>query len=207
MAGRPLRLPRRLSGSATTYVAGSPGGYFCAVDTAALILPATLADAAALTDLINQAYRGPATAQSWTTEAHLLDGPRIGEGHILKMAMMTRDNHAALLKYVAGSGSIQGCVYLEPKGRRLYLSTLAVAPAAQGQRVGQRLLAAAEDYARQHGCTRIKISVLSARSELLAWYERHGYQRTGQSEPFPATVEFGQPRQPLVLLELEKPVE
>jgi ribosomal protein S18 acetylase RimI-like enzyme len=177
------------------------------VDTAALILPATLADAAALTDLINQAYRGPATAQSWTTEAHLLDGPRLSENHVRQMAMPSRDNRAALLKYVAGSGSIQGCVYLELKEKHLYLSTLAVAPAAQGQRVGRQLLTAAEDYARQHGCTRIKISVLSARPELLAWYERHGYQRTGQSEPFPATVEFGQPQQPLVLLELEKPLE
>jgi ribosomal protein S18 acetylase RimI-like enzyme len=173
------------------------------VDTPTLILPATLADTAALTDLINQAYRGPATAQSWTTEAHLLDGPRISENHVRQMLMPARDNHAALLKYVAGNGSIQGCVYLEPKEDYLYLSTLAVSPAAQGQRVGRQLLDAAEDYARQHGCTRIKISVLSARLELLAWYERHGYQRTGASEAFPNTTEFGQPRQPLVLLELE----
>jgi len=173
------------------------------VDTATLILPATLADVPALTDLINQAYRGPATAQSWTTEAHLLDGPRLGEGHVRKMALLTRDNHAALLKYVAGSGSLQGCVYLEAKGHDLYLSTLAVAPEAQAQGVGRQLLAAAEAYARQHGCTHIKISVLAARLELLAWYERHGYQRTGKSEPFPDTMEFGQPRQPLVLLGLE----
>jgi hypothetical protein len=49
--------------------------------------------------------------------------------------------------------------------------------------------------------------VLAARPELLAWYERHGYQRTGQSEPFPDTTEFGQPRQPLVLLKLEKQID
>jgi ribosomal protein S18 acetylase RimI-like enzyme len=173
------------------------------VDRSPLILPATPADIPALAALINQAYRGPATPQAWTTESHLLEGPRIGEGHLRKMVLSASQGHGALLKYVASSGSILGCVYLELKGKRLYLSTLAVAPEAQGQGVGRQLLTAAEDYARQHGCTHVEISVLSARPELVAWYERHGYQRTGKSEAFPATTEFGQPRQPLVLLGLE----
>jgi ribosomal protein S18 acetylase RimI-like enzyme len=174
------------------------------------ILPATPADVPALADLINQAYRGPAASQAWTTEAHLLDGPRISEGHLQQMALMPRNHHAVLLKYVDEGSTILGCVYLEAKeakGNALYLSTLAVAPEAQGHGVGRQLLAAAEAYARQYGCPRIHISVLSARPELLAWYERHGYQRTGTSEPFPDTVEFGRPRQPLVLLGLELRVE
>jgi ribosomal protein S18 acetylase RimI-like enzyme len=177
------------------------------VDTSATISLATPADAPALAALINQAYRGPATPQTWTTESHLLDGPRISESHVLKMATQSHDNQAALLKYEAGTGVIQGCVYLEVNEDFLYLSTLAVAPGAQGQGVGRQLLAAAEDYARQHGCTRVLMSVLSARPELLAWYERHGYQRTGKSEAFPDTIEFGRPRQPLALLGLELRVE
>jgi len=176
------------------------------VDTSATISLATPADAPALAALINQAYRGPAMPQTWTTESHLLDGPRIGEDHLRKMAFSAAKGHGALLKYVGTDGVPVGCVYLEPKGKRLYLSTLAVAPEAQGQGVGRQLLAAAEAYARQHGCTRVLMSVLSARPELLAWYERHGYQRTGKSEAFPNTIEFGRPRQPLVLVALEKPV-
>lgn len=187
-----------------SYVGRCTGGYFYAVDPATPILTAAPADAPALAALINQAYRGPATAPGWTTEAHLLDGPRISATHVLHLATPARDSHAALLKYADADRGILGCVYLEPKGKYLYLSTLAVAPEAQGRGVGRQLLAAAEAYARQHGCTRIKISVLAARPELLAWYERHGYQRTGASEPFPATTEFGRPRQPLVLLALEK---
>jgi ribosomal protein S18 acetylase RimI-like enzyme len=173
------------------------------VQPAPTILPATLADVAALVALINQAYRGPASPQAWTTETHLLEGPRIGEGHVLKMVAMTSSTQAALLKYASGD-LLQGCVYLEPKAPRLYLGTLAVAPDAQGQGVGRQLLAAADTYARQHGCTTIKITVLSARPELLAWYERHGYVRTGESEAFPDTTAFGQPKQPLTLLELIK---
>lgn len=170
---------------------------------ASTILPATPADAPALAALINQAYRGPADPQAWTTEAHLLDGPRISENHVREMTTATHNHPAALLKYADERGTIQGCVFLETQGNALYLSTLAVAPEAQGHGVGRQLLGAAEDYARQHGCPHIKISVLSARPELLAWYERHGYQRTGTSEAFPDTVEFGRPRQPLVLLGLE----
>jgi GNAT superfamily N-acetyltransferase len=173
------------------------------VDTTTAILPATPADAAALAHLINHAYRGPAAPQAWTTEAHLLDGPRISEKHVRGMTAATHSLPAVLLKYADEHGTIQGCVYLEPKANALYLSTLAVAPKAQGHGVGRQLLAAAEDYARQHGCTRINISVLSARPELLAWYERHGYQLTGTSEAFPDTTEFGRPRQALVLLGLE----
>jgi ribosomal protein S18 acetylase RimI-like enzyme len=179
------------------------GRYVCFVQPAFTILPAALADAPALAALINQAYRGPAAPQAWTTEAHLLDGPRLSEKHVREMATATHGQPTVLLKYVDERGTILGCVYLEHKGTGLYLSTLAVAPAAQGHGAGRQLLAAAEEYARQHGCTRIKISVLSARPELLAWYERHGYQRTGTSELFPDTTEFGRPRQPLVLLGLE----
>ena len=167
------------------------------------ILLATLADVPALAALINQAYRGEASPQSWTTEAHLLSGPRISEAQLREMLLTPG---ALLIKQVDAATSLTGCVYLQRPGAGLYLSMLAVAPAAQAQGVGRQLLAAAEMYARQQGCVRIKISVLSARPELLAWYERHGYQRTGVAEPFPDTTAFGQPQQPLVLLELAKAV-
>ena len=172
---------------------------------APILLPATLADVPALVALINHAYRGPASPQAWTTETHLLEGPRISEGHVLEMVAATGTTQATLLTYMNGD-LLQGCVYLEAKGAQLYLGTLAVAPEAQARGVGRQLLAAAEAYAQQYGCTTIKITVLSARPELLAWYERHGYARTGVAEPFPATTAFGRPRQPLTLLELVKPV-
>lgn len=157
----------------------------------------------ALAALINRAYRGAASRQGWTTEDHLLDGPRIGEAALHDMLGAPP---ATLLTYRAASGDLTGCVYLQPQGAQLYLGTLAVAPEAQAQGVGRQLLAAADAYARQYGCTTLKITVLSARPELLAWYERHGYVRTGAAEPFPATTAFGQPRQPLTLLELTKVV-
>jgi ribosomal protein S18 acetylase RimI-like enzyme len=164
---------------------------------------ATVADVPALATLINRAYRGEASRQGWTTEDHLLDGPRISEAALRDMLGAPQ---ATLLTYRDARDSLTGCVYLQQQGTQLYLGTLAVAPEAQTQGVGRQLLAAAEAHARQHGCTTLKITVLSARPELLAWYERHGYERTGAAEPFPATIAFGRPRQPLSLLELVKKV-
>jgi hypothetical protein len=39
------------------------------------------------------------------------------------------------------------------------------------------------------------MKVISAREDLIAWYERHGYARTGRRSPFPYGDErFGLPR-------------
>lgn len=170
---------------------------------ASIIFPATAADVPALTVLINRAYRGKGSRRGWTTEADLLDGPRLNEA---ALRIMLRAPTSVLLKALNDTSNLAGCVYLEQVGSQLYLSTLAVAPESQARGVGRQLLAAAEAYARQWNCTSLKITVLSARPELLAWYERHGFQRTGHSEPFPDSTGFGRPRQPLTLLALEKAV-
>jgi ribosomal protein S18 acetylase RimI-like enzyme len=163
---------------------------------------ATAADVPALVTLINRAYRSEASQAGWTTEGHLLDGPRIDEATLLQMLAAP----PAVLLQAELPGQLAGCVYLEPQGPALYLSMLAVDPAAQAHGLGRQLLAQAERHAYQAGCTTIKMSVLALRPELLAWYERQGYRRTGASEPFPATTRFGRPRQPLTLLALEKNV-
>ncbi|OGX91680.1 GNAT family N-acetyltransferase [Hymenobacter coccineus] len=165
--------------------------------------PATAADVPALAALVNAAYRGEASRQSWTTEAHLLDGPRIDEAALHELLGAPG---GGFLLAVGPGGQLVGGVYLQAQGPRLYLGTLAVAPAAQAHGLGRRLLDAAEAQARQQGCTHLKITVVAARTELLAWYERRGYVRTGATEPFPDTTRFGRPRQPLALVVLEKAV-
>lgn len=164
--------------------------------------PATAADAPALADLINRAYRSEASQAGWTTEGHLLEGPRVDEEILREMLAAP----AAVLLKAELDGRLAGCVYLENQGSYLYLSMLAVAPEVQAHGVGRQLLGAAEAHARRVGCASIQMSVLAQRAELLAWYERQGYRRTGASEPFPATTRFGRPRQPLTLLTLAKEV-
>ena len=167
------------------------------------ILHATRSDAPRLVRLVNSAYRGESSRQGWTTEAHLLDGQRIDEAGLLDMLALSQ---AAMLLCQDGAGELLGCFHARVQRPLVYLSMLAVVPAGQGRGVGRFLVKAAEDYGRQHGCTTSKMTVISVRAELLAYYERQGYRRTGVTEPFPTDTRFGIPKQPLTLLVLEKPL-
>ncbi|WP_375435394.1 GNAT family N-acetyltransferase [uncultured Hymenobacter sp.] len=162
---------------------------------------ATPADVPALVALVNSAYRGEQSKQGWTTEAHLLGGQRTDAEALLDL--LTPDE-ATMLLCTTAEGQLCGSVYLQLQGDTLYLGMLSVAPNRQAQGIGKRLLAAAEAHAYSYGCSRLRITVISVRAELIAWYERHGYHQTGETEPFPTDTRFGIPRQPLELLVMEK---
>ncbi|SHM15353.1 GNAT family N-acetyltransferase [Hymenobacter psychrotolerans] len=162
---------------------------------------AVQADIPALAALVNRAYRGEASRQGWTTEADLLDGQRTDEADLQQH--LTAPGATFLLAHDA-AGHLLGSVYLKNQHPDLYLGMLAVEPARQAHGGGRQLLAAAEAHARQLGCTSILISVISVRRELLAWYERHGFQETGETTAFPTDTRFGIPHQKLELSLLRK---
>lgn len=103
-------------------------------------------------------------------------------------------------------GPLLGCIHLEKQADILYLGLLSVWPSHQGEGVGKQLFTAATDHAAKNNCSTIHITVISARPELIAWCERHGYQRTGEIQPFHAGEKFGIQKQPLELVVLEKPI-
>ena len=164
---------------------------------------AALAEASQLTAFVNRAYRGEEARQGWTTEADLLDGQRIDEPG---MRDLLAAPDTAMLLCRSADDKMLGSFHAQIKGPVVYLSMLAVAPAGQGQGVGRFLLSAAENYGRQHGCAISKMTVISVRPELIAYYERRGYHLTGATESFPTDPRYGIPKQPLVLLVLEKPL-
>ena len=165
------------------------------------ITTATEKDIAALDKLVNSAYRGNNSKKGWTTEADLLDGLRTDPDSLLKLI---QDPDAAILKYTNEDGLIQGCVYLKKKQNKLYLGMLTVTPELQAKGIGKQLLAEAENYAKQNACNFITMTVISVRHELIAWYQRHGYLPTGETEPFPTDPKFGLPKQELVFIVMEK---
>jgi len=165
------------------------------------ITPAKEQDIPALNTLINSAYRGDSSRRGWTTEADLLDGVRTSEA---SLGEMLRTPRATILKYER-AGELLGCVYLEQKQDSLYLGMLTVSPDAQTGGIGKQLMVAAEQLAREKSCRTMTMTVLPQRAELIAFYERRGYQPTGQTEPFPMDdPRFGLPKVPLSFIVMEK---
>ena len=167
------------------------------------IRPAGTADGAALVSLVNSAYRGEGSKKGWTTEADLLDGTRTDETNIIELM---NDANAIILKCANEEDKIIGSVYLQEQNGKLYLGMLSVSPDLQGTGIGKRLMAAADEYARRNNCKSIFITVISVRHELIEWYERHGYRKTGERKAFPIGEKFGIQKQPLELIVLEKKV-
>jgi ribosomal protein S18 acetylase RimI-like enzyme len=174
------------AGGVTTTAGGAP----LAVE------PASAADADAIVALVNSAYRGDSSRVGWTTEADLLGGQRTDRDAIVEL--VAADGRRLLL-HRAPEGELLACVLLERKGAGVcYLGMLTVRPDLQAAGLGRRLLAAAEQYAAAElGARSIEMTVIGVRHELIAWYERRGYARTGERRPFPYGNErFGQPRRP-----------
>ncbi len=165
------------------------------------ILQAALGDAAALSHLVNSAYRGDTSRQGWTTEADLLDG---GRTDTEAMQEILRTPGHQVLKYVS-FGKISGCVYLNKEGEKLYLGMLSVEPGIQNKGIGKTLLEASEATASGLGCTSIYMTVISVRTELIDWYVRHGYKPTGEKKSFTINdPRFGLPKSKLEFIVLEK---
>jgi len=169
------------------------------------ISTATTADIPSLVSLINSAYRGDASRRGWTTEADLLVGELRTD--IPTLTEVMEKPGAVILKHEDGEGRITGCVFLHKLERGLYLGMLSVSPELQAAGIGKKLLAAAIDHAKANDCPLIYMSVISLRHELIAWYERHGYKLTGETEPFPADISFGVPTQPLEFVLMEKTIQ
>jgi ribosomal protein S18 acetylase RimI-like enzyme len=165
------------------------------------ISPAVSGDIPGLLLLVNSAYRGEDAKQGWTHEAGLIDGTLRTDEDSLNQ--MLHEPDSTILKYTVEE-KICGCVYLQKRGAHVYLGMLSVSPKIQARGIGRKLLEAAEDFAMKNGCIAIEMTVISARSELIMWYERNGYMTTDQRKPFHQNDRFGVPRQHIEFVVMEK---
>lgn len=179
-------------------------------------------DIGALKQLLDRCYR---QREGWTNEADLVGGIRTTKAELA--AVVADPNHYIFVypKTNTGNregqemGELLGCIAVDmhtnvPSANNAYIGMFAVHPELQGAGVGHVILQAAETFAHQYLAaqsanqpSRLTMSILSHRPELLSYYERRGYQLTGVSMPFPEDGNNGEPkRQDLQLLELEKRV-
>ena len=173
--------------------------------TGVSIRPGRPADADLLTDLIRSAYRGQDSRAGWTSEADLVEGERISRDQILTMISAG----GSVLLVGEDAGQIVACCQLRNEGAGLaYFGTFAVSPQAQGAGLGRRLMAEAERQAvAAFAATRLMMTVLAQQDKLIAYYERRGFRRTGETRPFPADPRYARPlRDDLCFAVLEKPL-
>jgi ribosomal protein S18 acetylase RimI-like enzyme len=147
--------------------------------------------------VIERAYRGDAARGGWTHEADLIEGQRTD----LTTLEAILDDPAARLLVGEADDRVIGCVQVTDRGNSLaYLGLLCVDPTLQAGGIGKLMLDEAEALAAATlGTTRIEMTVIDSRAELIAYYERRGYLRTGEVRDFPIALD-----PPLFMTVLEK---
>jgi GNAT superfamily N-acetyltransferase len=151
------------------------------------IRAATLADAAAIARLVNDAF---------LPERLFRDADRTDQAKVA--AFVQKGKFFMLFE----EGALTGCIYTELRGDRGYFGLLAVDPQRQRSGIGARLIDAAERYCRSTGCRFMDLTFVNVRQELSAYYQRFGYVESG-TLPFPAD-RFT--RFPVHLVQMSKPL-
>ena len=162
-------------------------------------------DIAAIVALVESAYRGESSKRGWTTEADLLDGQRTDPEGVRALI----DAAGSRILLVERRDELLACAHIERHREWSYFGMFAVRPELQGSGIGNAVLAACERAAREDwGCSEMRMTVISVRPELIAWYARRGYRETGETKPFPyGDARFGLPkRDDLAFIVLAKPL-
>jgi GNAT superfamily N-acetyltransferase len=144
---------------------------------------ATSDDVPALVSLVTSAYRGDVSKQGWTTEADMLDGQRI-DAEVLRKDIERPRSRIVLAE--RPDGELLACAHVAEEDGAGYFGMFSVRPDLQGGGVGKAVLGEAERVAREEwNLPAMRMTVIDIRDELIAFYERRGYVRTGIKKPFP----------------------
>lgn len=163
---------------------------------------ANTADAPKIVALVNSAYRGETSRAGWTTEAELLEGVRTHDDEIAGLINTPR---SLILIGLVGE-EIIASMHLQLVSDAAFLGMFAVKPTGQTAGVGKAMMAEAETVVkREWAAKKILMDVISVRAELIAFYERRGYVRTGKLNDFPVSKDLWTPKaKDLMLARMEK---
>ena len=147
---------------------------------------ANINEAQIINELLNLAYRGE---KGWTTENSLVSGDRSTISDI-KLSI----ENSIFLIYKKNSDLV-ACICLEAKDHEVYIGSFAVHPDYQAGGLGKSILRAAEKYSIDElEAKKFIMVVLSKRIELISFYERRGYQKTGINKEYPLHLNVGTPK-------------
>jgi len=138
---------------------------------------ANLNDVAALVQLVNSAYHPEPGIGSWTDESRFVLGTRTSEQALGKL--LEEDDSVVLLGL--HEDAIVACVHVEKSNNHAHIGMLAVKPVLQCAGLGKQMLAQAEAYAGSYfNVEKCVLIVIELRDELIAFYLRRGYHKTGR---------------------------
>jgi len=158
-------------------------------------------DIPTLASLINRSYRGDSSRAGWTTEADLLSGKRIDEAGLIQLL----NDSDSLILIAHSEESILATIHAHRDNESVHFGLFTVEPSFQGRGIGKELLAYAESEAIcKWGVSTAIMEVITHRSELIAYYERRGYIRTGEMIAFPKSDLWDQKVDFLELIRLQK---
>ena len=149
-----------------------------------------------LVKLINVAYRTQ-SERSWTTEQAFVAGDRINKTQLIDQL---NQSNFELLIGEKKTKQLVACIGLSYQQD--------CAEIIQNSGIGKEILAYAEQYVVQNhpSVTYFLMYVLDVRTELMAYYQRRGYQLTGKTEFYPIEANVGQPLVPIQLVEMRKDI-
>jgi N-acetylglutamate synthase-like GNAT family acetyltransferase len=163
----------------------------------------SISDIEALVELINRAYRGTQGKKRWTTEQHLVTGDRITRSALLDL--IGCDD----VDFIVGEqweNNIGACIAIQYQGAVAEFGCFAVKPELHGQGYGKQLLQFAEQKAKQKSDL-FQVSVVNHNEDLIQFYVRRGYKKTGSVLPYPVDMNVGLPKaEGIALVLLQKPV-
>ena len=100
------------------------------------------------------------------------------------------------------------CIGLSLDHNSFEIGTFAIDSSIQNLGYGKQMLNYVEVYVAQ-SCMEVRdliMYVLDVRSELIAYYQRRGYQITGHTAPYPVNANVGRPLVPIQLIEMKKAI-
>ena len=156
---------------------------------------AEMVDAETIAALINSAYRGETSRKGWTFEADILDGLRTTTAEISKV--IKRDDAFMLMGVYRDEIVATICCEWQELAFKdtVHFGMIAVKPSLQNKGYGKTLIQAAEAIClREWRVVGYHMAVISIRHELIAFYERLGYKRTGEFVDFPVNTNLWKPK-------------
>ncbi|WP_165942921.1 GNAT family N-acetyltransferase [Marinomonas flavescens] len=152
-------------------------------------------EASDISDLLNLAYRG---LDNWTEETTLLDGKRASPS-LVERSMKESGTYFFVCR---NDTALLACIRLTLVGNEAYIGSFAVLPTYQRSGIGTHLLAEIEQIAtKEYGVTFFSLPVLTGQNTLKKFYEKCGYHKTGNTEPYPVHLNIGKPKRSDVTIE------